>query len=94
LSAVILLHLGSKFTNADEMKNIDRWNAAYTAMDDQCREDLLAFAEASACAHPSRKPSLLYLASSCGGLHPSLKPLSKAHDIPAPALVKGVIKIK
>ena len=36
---------------------IERWIAAYMAMDEEAKVSHLAFAEASARAHPERKPA-------------------------------------
>lgn len=70
------------------MKNLDRWVAAYVAMDDEARADHLTFAESSALAHPARKLTSLYLAASGSGLGAREHSLKVSDGIAPPALVK------
>lgn len=77
-----------------EMKNLDRWIAAYIAMDDESRGDHLKFAESSAHAHPARRTPALILAVSNGGVTASPKPLNEPHNVSTLTLVKGVVKLK
>jgi hypothetical protein len=74
------------------MKNLDRWIAAYVAMDNESRVDHLTFAESSARAHP--RPPALFLAASGGGIALGQQALKVSQNIAPLALVNGVVKIK
>lgn len=76
------------------MQNLDRWVAAYIAMDQRRRAESLIFMEDTARTYPNKKPAKLSLvANGAGGSGVSLN-LSEAHDTLAPLSVCEIVKLK
>ncbi len=79
------------------MTKLERWNAAFAAMDEETLDDVLAFAESSAKARPARRPKKIYLASRGPG--PGVGgaitlQLDVSHSVFTPTLVERVVKLK
>lgn len=72
------------------MTSIERWNAAFAAMDDRARNELLMMAETMAMAHPRRKTGRLSLVSpSVMAVRPA-QHLGHPEHVFTPALVSSV----
>jgi hypothetical protein len=76
------------------MKNLDRWMAAYVAMDDEARSDNLMFAESAALAHPAKAPLALSLVAGGGGATTGSNKLDVSQGIPSLTLVQRVVSLK
>lgn len=81
------------------MTKIDRWMAAFEAMDDRARDELLRLAEVAALAHPrqsaarthtrQQEAQLSLVASNMIVVRPAQR-LSQAEHVSAPTLVRAV----
>lgn len=75
------------------MTKIERWNAAFAAMDDRARDELLLMAEAAARAHPRRNERRLALVVSNVIAGPGQR-FGKAEDVGAATLVGAVKQLQ
>jgi len=72
------------------MTKIERWNAAFAAMDDRARNELLMMAEAAAQFHPREQEKRLSLVPSDVGLVRRTNVLSHTEHVGPAPLIRAV----
>ena len=72
------------------MKNLDRWIAAYKAMDQRRRDENLDLAEADAIAHPAVRGPVLRLVANGAALHNLGDAVGSAKDLLPTVIVRPV----
>lgn len=74
------------------MKNLDRWIAAYVAMDQRRREENLDLAESDALDHPAAASRKLRLLANSGNVIHLRDAVGRLHDFGTAIIVSSVKK--